>query len=194
MHPSEDQRFRLTVEGNEDNTDTNVLSSIDRTTTTGMKARDTQNRTRVSFAHEMDALDKGFADSLHWQLYTQHSETTQITDEDRANRSRRHREFNFDQRVYGLQAQFNKAFSTGSVEHALTYGFEARAPKSARSATAIRFWPMARPAPPSCPTPSRYAISRSARPPSWACTRRMKCAWPAASCRWCRACAWIATS
>ncbi|MBX4378265.1 hypothetical protein K4H02_24725, partial [Mycobacterium tuberculosis] len=77
--PSEDQRFRLTVEGNEDNTDTNVLSSIDRTTTTGMKARDTQNRTRVSFAHEMDALDKGFADSLHWQLYTQHSETTQIT-------------------------------------------------------------------------------------------------------------------
>ncbi|WP_413482025.1 TonB-dependent hemoglobin/transferrin/lactoferrin family receptor [Stenotrophomonas maltophilia] len=122
--PSEDQRFRLTVEGNEDNTDTNVLSSIDHTTTTGMKARDTQNRTRVSFAHEMDALDKGFADSLHWQLYTQHSETTQITDEDRANRSRRHREFNFDQRVYGLQAQFNKAFSTGSVEHALTYGFE----------------------------------------------------------------------
>jgi len=108
-------------EGNEDNTDTNVLSSIDRTTTTGMKARDTQNRTRVSFAHEMDALDKGFADSLHWQLYTQHSETTQITDEDRANRSRRHRAFSFDQRVYGLQAQFNKAFSTGSVEHALTY-------------------------------------------------------------------------
>ena len=122
--PSEDQRFRLTVEGNEDNTDTNVFSSIDHTTTTSMKARDTQNRTRVSFAHEMDALDKGFADSLHWQLYTQHSETTQITDEGRANRSRRHREFNFDQREWGLQAQFNKAFSTGSVEHALTYGFD----------------------------------------------------------------------
>lgn len=122
--PSEDQRFRLTVEGNEDNTDTNVFSSIDHTTTTSMKARDTQNRTRVSFAHEMDALDKGFADSLHWQLYTQHSETTQITDEGRANRSRRHREFNFDQRAWGLQAQFNKAFSTGSVEHALTYGFD----------------------------------------------------------------------
>ena len=81
--PSEDQRFRLTVEGNEDKTETNVLSSIDRTTTTGMKARDKQNRTRVSFAHEMDALDKGFADSLHWQVYSQNSETTQVTDEDR---------------------------------------------------------------------------------------------------------------
>ncbi|MEV5117435.1 TonB-dependent hemoglobin/transferrin/lactoferrin family receptor [Stenotrophomonas indicatrix] len=122
--PSEDQRFRLTVEGNEDNTDTDVLSSIDRTTTTGMKARDKQSRTRVSFAHEMDALDKGFADSLHWQVYTQDSETTQRTDEARANGSRRHREFSFDQRVYGLQAVFNKAFSTGSVEHALTYGFD----------------------------------------------------------------------
>ena len=122
--PSADQRFRLTVEGNEDSTDTDVLSLIDRTTTTGMKAHDTQERTRVSFAHEMDALDKAFADSLHWQVYSQHSETTQVTDEDRANRTRRHREFNFDQQVYGLQAQFNKAFSTGSVEHALTYGFE----------------------------------------------------------------------
>ncbi|MEG0193074.1 MAG: TonB-dependent hemoglobin/transferrin/lactoferrin family receptor [Stenotrophomonas sp.] len=122
--PSEDQRFRLTVEGNEDNTDTDVLSAIDRTTTTGMKARDTQNRTRVSFAHEMDALDKGFADSLHWQVYTQDSETRQRTNEARANGSTRHREFSFDQRVYGLQAVFNKAFTTGSVEHALTYGFD----------------------------------------------------------------------
>ncbi len=122
--PSDDQRFRLTVEGNEDNTDTNVLSAIDRTTTTGMKARDKQTRNRVSFAHEMDALDKAFADSLHWQVYTQNSETTQRTDEARANGSSRHREFSFDQRVYGLQAVFNKAFSTGSVEHALTYGFD----------------------------------------------------------------------
>ncbi|MCL0318064.1 hypothetical protein M2T24_27285, partial [Escherichia coli] len=38
--------------------------------------------------------------------------------------TRRHRVFSFDQHAYGLQAQFNKAFTTGSVEHALTYGFE----------------------------------------------------------------------
>jgi len=122
--PGEDQRFRLTVEGNEDNTDTDVYSSIDHTTTTGMTARDKQTRARVSFAHEMDALDKGFADSLHWQVYRQDSETTQRTDESRSNRTTRHREFNFDQRVHGLQAVFNKGFTTGGVEHALTYGFD----------------------------------------------------------------------
>jgi len=122
--PSEDQRFRLTVEGNEDSVDTDVLSAIDHTTTTGMQARDHQTRARVSFAHEMDNLAAGFADSLSWQLYRQDSETTQRTDEQRANRTTRHREFNFDQRVYGLQAAFHKALQTGAVEHALTYGFD----------------------------------------------------------------------
>ena len=86
------------MEGNEDNTDTNVLSSIDRTTTTGMKRA--IRRTAPACRSPMKWMCwTGFADSLHWQLYTQHSETTQITDEDRANRSRRHRAFNFDQRV-----------------------------------------------------------------------------------------------
>ena len=122
--PSDDQRFRLTVEGNEDNADTEVFSAVDRTTTTGMRAHDQQTRARVSFAHEMEALDQAFADSLHWQLYRQDSETTQITDEARSNGSRRHREFNFDQRVYGLQAVFNKAFSTAGIDHQLTYGFD----------------------------------------------------------------------
>jgi hemoglobin/transferrin/lactoferrin receptor protein len=42
-----DQRFRLTVEGNEDITDTNVLSAIDHATTTGMKARQAEPHPRV---------------------------------------------------------------------------------------------------------------------------------------------------
>ncbi|WNH50910.1 TonB-dependent hemoglobin/transferrin/lactoferrin family receptor [Stenotrophomonas oahuensis] len=122
--PNEDQRFKLTVEGNEDSVDTDVLSSVDRTTTTGMQARDHQTRARVSFAHEMDNVGAGFADSLSWQLYRQDSETTQRTDETRSNRTSRHREFNFDQRVYGLQAVFHKGLETGSVSHELTYGLE----------------------------------------------------------------------
>ncbi|SFS05870.1 hemoglobin/transferrin/lactoferrin receptor protein [Stenotrophomonas maltophilia] len=122
--PSEDQRFRLTVEGNEDTTDSNVLSSVGLNSATGMKAHDTQKRERVSFAHDIDALGQPFADSLHWQVYAQNSETRQQTDENRTDGSRRHRVFSFDQRARGLQAQFNKAFSTGAVEHALTYGFE----------------------------------------------------------------------
>ena len=122
--PSDTQRLRLTVEGNEDSVDTDVLSAIDHTTTTGMKARDHQTRARVSLAHEMDEVGLGVADSLSWQLYRQDSETTQRTDESRANRSTRHRQFNFDQRVYGLQAAFHKALQTGTVEHALSYGVE----------------------------------------------------------------------
>ncbi len=122
--PAEHQRFKLTVEGNEDDTDTDVLSAIDRTTTTGMHARDHQSRARVSFRHEMDEVPAAFADSLSWQVYRQDSETTQRTDESRANRSTRHREFSFDQRVYGLQAVMHKALHSGSVEHALTWGFD----------------------------------------------------------------------
>ncbi len=122
--PDASQRFRLTVEGNEDTADTDVYSAIDHATTTGMAAHDKQTRARVSFAHEMDALDAAFADNLRWQLYRQDSETTQITNEARANRSHRHREFNFDQRVYGAQAQLDKSLATGAVEHALTWGFD----------------------------------------------------------------------
>ncbi|WP_313318431.1 TonB-dependent hemoglobin/transferrin/lactoferrin family receptor [Stenotrophomonas sp.] len=129
--PDESQRFRLTVEGNEDITDTDVYSSVNANhpvmatrTTTDMRAHDKQTRARISFGHEMDALDAAFADSLQWQLYRQDSETTQVTNEGRGNGSRRHREFNFDQRVYGAQAQFNKALHGGSIEHALTWGFD----------------------------------------------------------------------
>jgi hemoglobin/transferrin/lactoferrin receptor protein len=122
--PSDTQRFKLTVEGNEDSVDTNVLSAIDHTTTTGMKARDHQTRARVAFRHELDDVGMGVADSLSWQVYRQDSETTQRTDEDRANRTTRHREFNFDQRVYGLQVVFHKALETGAVAHALTYGVD----------------------------------------------------------------------
>lgn len=132
--PSQDQRFKLTVEGNEDSVDTNVLSSVAppapvvaAATTTAMKARDHQTRARVSFGHEMDNVGQRFADDLSWQVYRQDSETTQRTYENRGsgdNASRREREFNFDQRVYGLQAVFHKGLQTGSVDHALTYGLE----------------------------------------------------------------------
>ncbi|NIJ67882.1 TonB-dependent hemoglobin/transferrin/lactoferrin family receptor [Xanthomonas sp. 60] len=122
--PSDDQRFKLTLEGNEDRTDTDVFSSVDRTTTTGMTARDTQTRARLSLAHEMEGLPWAAANSLRWQVYRQDSETTQVTDEARSNRSRRHRTFNFDQRAHGLQAVFEKALRTGGVEHALTYGID----------------------------------------------------------------------
>jgi hemoglobin/transferrin/lactoferrin receptor protein len=133
--PGEHQRFRLTVEGNEDNADTDLLTSQGRQALTGafndsVIAEDQQTRARVSFTHEMDAVDAGFADSLDWQVYRQDSETTQYTREIRSGlapptlRDMREREFNFDQRMYGLQANFRKGFATGGVQHELAYGLD----------------------------------------------------------------------
>ncbi len=133
--PSEHQRFRLTVEGNEDNADTDLLTSQGLQALTGafndsVIAKDRQTRARVSFANEMDAIDAGFADSLDWQVYRQDSETTQYTREIRSGlapptlRDMREREFNFDQRMYGLQANFRKGFTTGSIQHELAYGLD----------------------------------------------------------------------
>ncbi|MGH8082995.1 MAG: TonB-dependent hemoglobin/transferrin/lactoferrin family receptor [Lysobacter sp.] len=143
--PSENQRFRLTVEGSEEQNDTTVFTSFGlvalvpgqppnspRTRVASMFGNDHQTRARVAFAHEIDSLDSVLADSLQWQIYRQDSETTQRTREQRAtvsggreiNPMLRLREFNFDQRVYGAEATAHKNFATGSVEHTLTYGLE----------------------------------------------------------------------
>lgn len=138
--PSAEQRFRLTVEGNETGTDTDVLtargfSGFTNADTRLQLGRDHQTRARVSFGHEMDAVAAGFADSLDWQVYRQDSETTQDTLEQRIVfprppattppfPDRRERSFNFDQRQYGLQANFRKSFATGTVQHDLSYGLD----------------------------------------------------------------------
>jgi hemoglobin/transferrin/lactoferrin receptor protein len=140
--PSANQRFKLTVEGNEDSADIDVLTARgDSSTLPNMPPSvrvysqtgdDRQTRARVAFSHEVDALDAGFADSLQWQIYRQDSETTQRTLEHRAtlrngvavNPVLRDREFNFDQRLVGLDAVLHKSLTAGSVEHDLTYGVE----------------------------------------------------------------------
>lgn len=134
FEPTAGHRFKLTVEGNEDTTDTDVLTSVGfqaltNVTNTRVEADDHQTRARVSFGHEVDAIDAGFADSLDWQVYRQDSETTQYTLEERSGvpvytRDRRERWFNFDQRTYGLQANLRKTIETGSVTHDIAYGLD----------------------------------------------------------------------
>ncbi|MDH5822954.1 TonB-dependent hemoglobin/transferrin/lactoferrin family receptor [Luteimonas sp. RD2P54] len=133
FEPSPGQRFRLTMEGNEDRADTQVLTQhgfqpLTGATNTLVLADDHQTRARVTLAHEMDAPGAAFADALDWQIYRQDSETTQDTLEERITAAgapeRRERSFNFDQRVHGLQANFVKGFATGAVRHDLAWGID----------------------------------------------------------------------
>ncbi|WP_349657069.1 TonB-dependent hemoglobin/transferrin/lactoferrin family receptor [Xanthomonas sp. 10-10] len=128
--PSTQQRFKLTVEGNEDYGSIEALTGIDpRVATPSLRilsqdGRDHQTRTRVSLRHELDALDAALADDLQWQLYRQDSESLQRTDELRGNNTRRHNEHNFDQRVYGLLVNAHKSIDTGTLNHDITYGLD----------------------------------------------------------------------
>ena len=140
--PSANQRYKLTVEGNEDSVDTDVLNALgDSSTMPGtppsvrvysQTGDDHQTRARVAFAHEAEGLDTAMVDSLQWQVYRQDSETTQRTREERAtlrngaaiNPVLREREFNFDQRLVGADAVLHKDLRTGTVDHAFTYGVE----------------------------------------------------------------------
>ena len=131
--PDEAQRWRLTVEGNEDATDTDVLSQLGlqartRAIVTAMRGDDRQTRARLSLTWEHDALAMPFADRMQAQAYRQDSETAQRTVEHQRNAAgvalRREREFTFDQRLHGVEAVLHKALATGAIDHALTWGLE----------------------------------------------------------------------
>ncbi|MEA9736238.1 TonB-dependent hemoglobin/transferrin/lactoferrin family receptor [Xanthomonas campestris] len=128
--PNAQQRFKLTVEGNEDDGRIEALSGIDARSPSASQrilsqdGRDHQTRARVSLRHELDALDTALADDLFWQLYRQDSASLQRTDELRGNNTRRHNEHHFDQRVYGLLVNAHKAIDTGTLRHDITYGLE----------------------------------------------------------------------
>ncbi|TKR30814.1 TonB-dependent hemoglobin/transferrin/lactoferrin family receptor [Luteimonas gilva] len=130
---SPSQRFKLTVEGDEDAAETDMRSSLGfqpltRATNSAVGGDDRQTRARVSLAHEMDDVGTGFADRFDWQVYRQDSETNQDTFEVRRTAAgvdeRRDRSFDFDQRQYGVQANFFKSFDTGAVKHDLAYGLD----------------------------------------------------------------------
>lgn len=131
--PKNNQRLRLTIEGNEDASDTDVRSSLGAAlggvTVLSQTGGDHQTRARIALEHEIDATGWRWADTLRWSVYRQDSETTQDTEEVRrlANgmRQRRNRQFNFDQRLVGVEAVFGKDVEMGGAQHLWTYGLEA---------------------------------------------------------------------
>lgn len=152
FEPAAGQRFRLTVEGSEDSTDTDMYTSRGRQGLTGawndrVLAHDHQARARVSFSQEYDAAGLGFADSLDWQVYRQDSETTQDTVEERtlappALADVRERRFNFDQRVHGVQLNLRKGFDAGGVRHELAYGLDVSRTRTRQKRDGLRIFPL----------------------------------------------------
>lgn len=137
--PDTDQRLRLSLDAGEAETQTEVLSGRGLISGFGAPVRvlsldgdDRQTRVRLALAHAHDAVERGWADALRWQIYRQDSETTQDTLEQRAalvggqlgGVTTRERQFNFDQRSIGLEFTAFKGIEVGAVSHYLTYGLD----------------------------------------------------------------------
>lgn len=164
--PGAAQRFTLAVEGNEDNADTDMLTSQGVQALTGanntrVAARDEQRRTRVSLGHQIE-LQGGFADAIDWQLYTQKSATTQYTIEERTLppptlQDVRERWFHFDQRVEGVQANFRKTLDAGAVSHDLAWGLDVARTRIEQRRDGLRSYPLTGASTPNMP-PDNFPV------------------------------------
>lgn len=131
--PHDDHLVRLTFEGERNNVDTNVLSSVGLSGTNyieSLRGDDEQTRSRLSLDHEWFLETPAF-DSLKWLLYAQDSEVEQRTYERRFSTLSgppstvlRERVFNFDQSVFGAEVVFRKELELGATAHRLTYGLD----------------------------------------------------------------------
>jgi hemoglobin/transferrin/lactoferrin receptor protein len=125
--PGDMHRFRLTYEGLEGETVTQVLSGLGTSPFTGqstlaLDATDTTERERFAFDHIFDLGDGGFLTGGRWGVYTQDSHTRQFTFEDRDPAVDRTRDNTFDTSVWGVSGQIEAAATTGAVEHTLLLG------------------------------------------------------------------------
>jgi len=138
--PEAGQHWLLGLEGNQARALTDVLSAQGRSAGFGLPVDvlsldgdDRQSRARISLQHRWETGSASGLKGLRWQLYRQHSETTQRTLEERVsvsaggpvNPTRRQREFNFDQRLYGAELTANSSLRTGGFRHLFTWGLEA---------------------------------------------------------------------
>ena len=111
-------------------TDANILSdagmSYRGTTTTGRTALDERTRTKTAITYRLTE-DLLFVDSLVFTYYQQESENDQLTRDSRVSfmgPGTRNSFSEFDQDIEGYYGQATTNFSTGSVNHSLTYGVD----------------------------------------------------------------------
>lgn len=123
--PADGQRLRLTLDHDDNSTDTNVLSAIalpplSSTSTIGLLAHDTSRRTRASLDYRYRGA--GFIDGVDAVVFAQSSKTGQYGWEDRNTAVDRTRINLFDTRVYGGNLDLTSHAVTGALTHTFTYG------------------------------------------------------------------------
>lgn len=98
--------------------------------TSALAGDDVQRRNRASLHGDFD-VDRLWADQASVKVYWQHSETDQITREERLSRGiRRERQFEYSQRNTGLKLNLTKDVSGNQVNHRIGYGFDAQLAKT----------------------------------------------------------------
>jgi len=129
--PAEGHVLTASLDYFDNETDTRIFSDYGTvsagTTVDRRDAVDTRERTRVSLAYNY-AGNTLLTDDVNATIYTQSSETRQVTSEDRSTPAGavefRERTSLFEQDIDGGFLQFGKALETGPVNHYLTYGFD----------------------------------------------------------------------
>ena len=129
--PNDQHEFKLTYEGFEDETKTNVLSEagdvVFGTITEQAIGIDEGERDRWSLDYRYSGETAAF-DSVKARIYHQASETDQRTEQLRnsliSGRTFRTRRSFFEQELQGIDLQFDKSFQVGEVDNYLTYGVE----------------------------------------------------------------------
>ena len=141
LDEGQDLRWRLTIEQNETDSETNVLSLVETRDftasfglpylieTSALAGDDRAERRRISV--DLLARAPGWADAFSWQVYYQTSETEQETFETRTTTingvpspDTRFRRAFFKQRILGTELTGRWTISTGAAEHDLVAGIE----------------------------------------------------------------------
>ncbi|KRA71752.1 TonB-dependent receptor [Caulobacter sp. Root656] len=127
--PNDQNRFRLTYDHLDRDTDWTVLSAITKpplaaTSVLGLTAWDKVKRDRVSLDHRFTG-GQGVIQSATTTLYYQDSTTRQYSAEDRNTAADRTRDATFDNEVFGAALELHSQAAIGGVTHKLVWGGDA---------------------------------------------------------------------
>ncbi len=119
-------RIQLTVDEFQDRSKTQLMHEYNPASLPSSNSDDKTERRRISL-QQLIPLNTGFADQFSWQINHQRSKTDQHLEQERivGGQDRfRTRDSVYEEDLWTLGGQFDKAFETRRSAHQLTYGFD----------------------------------------------------------------------